>query len=396
MKKWRTIFALGGAALAALAAAAPAIAAPRVVDVSREAGVFDPRVHTWSAEAGDVNSDGWDDLIVVNHYEKPAYLYTNRRDGTFARQEIGAKRDRHECAFGDVNNDRLQDFYCSVGGGRGSGRNPNELWIQGPAGEFDNQARQYGVQDLRGRGRDVAFLDANRDGFLDLYVSNHFPRSDGARSRNKLFLNIDGQSFKRAPRSWRINREVGGQIVQALDYDRDGFTDLFVCGSERVHLYRNVSGRRFQDVSRRTRVDEPCESGQMAHMNGDRRPDVVLATQTRLKVQLQRADGTFTGPVYKRKLRGGAEVATGRVDANSREDVYVVQRGRPDADKPDLLLLNRREGRRFVSARIPQTRDGKGDYVVSLDYDRNGRSDFLVMNGFHKHPGPIRLLATRP
>jgi hypothetical protein len=34
--------------------------------------------------------------------------------------------------------------------------------------------------------------------------------------------------------------------------------------------------------------------------------------------------------------------------------------------------------------------------VTSLDYDGNGRTDFLVMNGFHEHPGPVRLLATRP
>ena len=31
-----------------------------------------------------------------------------------------------------------------------------------------------------------------------------------------------------------------------------------------------------------------------------------------------------------------------------------------------------------------------------IDVNGNGRSDFLVMNGYFKHPGPVRLLATRP
>ena len=58
------------------------------------------------------------------------------------------------------------------------------------------------------------------------------------------------------------------------------------------------------------------------------------------------------------------------------------------------MLLNRRQGKSFKSIRIPQTRRGKGDYVTSLDYDRNGRDDFVVLNGYHKHAGPVRLLAT--
>jgi len=130
-------------------------------------------------------------------------------------------------------------------------------------------------------------------------------------------------------------------------------------------------------------------------MDRGRRPDVVIASKTRLKVMHQRGNGTFK-LVENRRLHGGTEVAAGRVDSDARPDLYVVQRGRADADERDLMLLNRRGGRRFRSVRIPQTRKGKGDYVTSLDYDRNGRADFLVMNGFHKRRGPVRLLATRP
>lgn len=393
MKNRRTaLFALSAAALLGVPGAAAA--APRLVDVSRQARVFEPNVKTWSAEAGDVNRDGWQDLLVVNHF-RPAQLYRNQRDGTFSRTVVGNRRDRHDCVFGDVNRDGREDFYCAIGGGKGRRLNSNELWIQGPGGQFDNRADAYDVTDRRGRGRDVAFLDANGDGFLDLYVGNKSGRTDRFQSRNKLFLSVNGNRFKRAPASWHINREVGAKIVQVIDYNGDRRPDLFVCGERRAHLYRNVRGRRFKDVSRRAGVDMPCEGGLMAAMDGDRRPDVVIASKTRLKVMHQRGSGRFE-LVENRRLHGGTEVAAGRVDGDARPDLYVVQRGRADADERDLMLLNRRGGRRLRSIRIPQTRKGKGDYVTSLDYDRNGRADFLVMNGFHKRRGPVRLLATRP
>jgi hypothetical protein len=42
---------------------------------------------------------------------------------------------------------------------------------------------------------------------------------------------------------------------------------------------------------------------------------------------------------------------------------------------------------------IPQTIQGIGESVAAIDYDRNGLSDFIVMNGRLKAIGPIRLIA---
>ena len=386
------------AAAIAVLTATPASAAPRLVDVSTRAGIFD-KTHTWSAEVGDVNRDGWDDLLVVNHYEKPAYLYENDRRGGFRRVKTGRgtfpRRDRHDCAFGRVNRDRRVDIYCSVGGGRGKKLSPNELWLQRRDGTFANRAGRFGVDNPRGRGRDVALLDVDRDGFLDIYVGNKFPRKDGVRSVNKLFLSVRGKRFRSAP-EYRLNRHVGGRTVQAVRYGGDRFPDLLVCGERHAFLFKNLGGRRFRDVSRRKGVDRPCEAALMTRIDGDRRLDLVIVTESRLEVRLQRRHGSFRGePVFERELSQGTSVAAGRVNGDRRSDLYVVQQGPTNDDRPDLMLLNRDGGRRFESLRMPQTRRGRGDYVTSLDYDRNRRSDFVVLNGDHTSRGPVRLLATK-
>jgi hypothetical protein len=44
---------------------------------------------------------------------------------------------------------------------------------------------------------------------------------------------------------------------------------------------------------------------------------------------------------------------------------------------------------------IPQTRRGSADDVIALDYDGNGLTDFVVLNG-RKKAGPVQLLASFP
>lgn len=92
-----------------------------------------------------------------------------------SRSPSGAiRKDRHGCAWADVNQDGLLDFYCSVGANHGKLTDKaNELWMQQPGGGFLNKAAAYGVTDPLGPGRQVTFLDVNHDPFCDLYVTNH-------------------------------------------------------------------------------------------------------------------------------------------------------------------------------------------------------------------------------
>jgi hypothetical protein len=115
-----------------------------------------------------------------------------------------------------------------------------------------------------------------------------------------------------------------------------------------------------------------------------------------MAVKIQR-DGKLSSTVHSRRLDHGQAVAAGDVDGDSDRDLYVVQSGvigdgAPDA--PDLMLLNH-EGLSFSRMPIPQTEEGRGEAVAAIDYDRNGLSDFIVMNGLGTVEGPIRLVAFR-
>jgi len=387
--------ALLAAAFAALAAP-PAAAELRGFDVSRQAGLFDI-AHTWSAEVADYNRDGRDDVFLNRHYEPAGGTLHRNVGGRFERVNTGPgsfpKNDRHDCTWGDVDRNGLLDLFCTVGGERGSGLRPKELWMQQPGGTFVDQAQRYGVEDRLGRGRDTTFIDVNRDGFLDLYVGNKFPRTDGQQSRNKLFINQGGDSFREAP-EYGLNKQVGGETVQAVDYNEDGFKDLLVCGERRLFLFRNAGGHAFTDVARRLGIADSCEAALFTNIDGRGRPDLARLAEGRLTVTPQR--GTrFGRPSFSRELRGGEYLAAGFVNSDRRADLYVVQSGPIDKDRPDLMLLNQRGGSDFDKIDIPQTSRGKGDFVAPIDYDRNGRDEFIVMNGHLKAEGPIRLIAFR-
>lgn len=371
---------------------------PEAVEVSADVGIREV-TYTWGATAGDFDGDDREDVMIAPHKKSspPPRLYRNV-GGHFERIPAeklpSARKDHHDCDWGNVDDDGLQDLYCSVGGGKGTKRNSNVLWVQQADGSFVDEAAAYRVTDLSGRGRDVAFLDANGDGLDDLFVANAYPRQDGLRSENKLFINVRGERFREA-REYGLNRQIGGSKVEAADYNDDGWTDLILCGQkERVYLFENRRGRRFEGVGSRAGVNGSCRAAVLANLDGDRRLDLVRVTRARLVVERQQEDGTFARS-YERKLENGGDVAVGTVDDDDDDDVYVLQRGPPGDDRDDLMLVNEQEGTAFREIAVPQTSEGKAESVVPIDHDGNGRTGFIVLNGKNKARGPIRLIVFR-
>lgn len=151
-------------------------------------------------------------------------------------------------AKGDVNRDGLDDIY--IGGGKGQA---GELFVQQVGGHFRKSAQNTFKQDALCTDTDAAFLDADSDGDLDLYVTSggyeYLPND--LLLQNRLYLNDGKGNFTKDATRLDLN-DFAGNAVKVLDFDKDGDPDLFVCGSVTPHqypryqtsrLYRNDKGK---------------------------------------------------------------------------------------------------------------------------------------------------------
>jgi hypothetical protein len=97
-------------------------------------------------------------------------------------------------------------------------------------------------------------------------------------------------------------------------------------------------------------------------------------------------------------LSSGLAVAAGDVNGDERPDLYVMEgKSATSTNAPDLVYLNDGTGNNFSKmSSIPSTSDGAAESVWPIDYDSNGLTDFLVLNGDGQAQGPVQLIAFSP
>lgn len=97
----------------------------------------------------------------------------------------------------------------------------------------------------------VALLDFDRDGLLDIFLSNGAEqpslRKTSPKYWNRLYRNLGSGRFEDVTVKAGLQGSGFDIGVAAGDYDNDGFTDLFVAGVRGNSLYRNLGNGRFED-----------------------------------------------------------------------------------------------------------------------------------------------------
>ncbi|MEZ5071622.1 MAG: VCBS repeat-containing protein [Bacteroidales bacterium] len=135
---------------------------------------------------------------------------------------------------GDVNGDGRDDVF--VGGAKDQ---PGVLMLQRPDGSFRPSEDPVFLADKISEDTDCAFLDADGDGDLDLYVAsggNELPTSSSALA-DRLYLNDGRGRFTKSKQVLPAGKYESTGSLQAADFDGDGITELFVGLRLRPFLY---------------------------------------------------------------------------------------------------------------------------------------------------------------
>ena len=228
----------------------------------------------------DYDNDGWMDVFILSGTRLEGAppgatnrLYKNNRDGTFTdiTETAGLQATGWASAVcvGDYNNDGFDDLFCTYFG-------QNRLYRNNGDGTFTDVTKTSGLWNDRPRwGAGCSFVDYNRDGLLDLFVSNYvrfslehapvpganvncnwkgIPVECGPRGlptgRHSLYRNNGDGTFTDVTEKTGIAHatESYGMTVVAADLDEDGWPDIYVaCDSTPSLLFMNNHDGTFRE-----------------------------------------------------------------------------------------------------------------------------------------------------
>jgi tetratricopeptide (TPR) repeat protein len=244
------------------ARSAVAYTGPRFVDVTESVGlgvVAGGRV-AW----GDVDGDGWEDLLVggsrlFRNLQGRRFIEVTEQHGLNSRTGSGG-------LWADVDNDRDVDLLIAGQGGSGS---PDRLLLN--CSGFLEEDHSFPGDTLPTEG--AGFGDFDADGFVDLYLARYeSPGTRGAGLPDVLMQNHGPAiGFVDASKTAGITgASLAGRGVACADYDNDGDTDIFV-SNYRLQpnlLWENDGGGLFTDVSCRMGVKGNEQQGWWGHSIG--------------------------------------------------------------------------------------------------------------------------------
>jgi hypothetical protein len=219
---------------------------------------------------------------------------------------------------------------------------------------------------IESTGSGVAILDYDRDGFPDIFLVNGTTiEPTKEKPTSHLFHNNHDGTFTDVTIKAGLALTAWGQGACVGDYDNDGFDDLYVTTYGKNHLFHNQGNGTFKDVS-----DQSGTSGTgkewgtgCAFIDYDRdgKLDILIANYVHFDLASTPKPGAGPGCMWK-----GVAVMCG-------------PRGLPYA--PNTLLHNLGNGH-FEDVSKPSGIDRtNGHYcfsVTTLDYNEDGWPDIYV------------------
>jgi enediyne biosynthesis protein E4 len=325
----------------------------------------------------DYNQDGFFDAFFVNSGFTPLFhpaqppqpaLYRNNGDGTFT--DVTAASKIHSdgtffmgVAVGDYDNDGFPDIYMT-------GYRHSVLLHNNGDGTFTDVTEKAGVGNEGNWGTAAGWFDYDKDGLLDLLVTNY------------VQYDVDH------PVVCGDFRPGYKDVPQVSSYCHP---DNFPGTSPR--LYHNNGDGTFTDVTAKAGLvnkDGKSLAVVLADLNGDGWPDIFIANDTQRNfLYFNNGDGTFKDATY---TSGAGFSEDGRAEAGMSADAAdVMNNGLPYLFVSHLdyelnrLYRNNGDGT-FTDCTIA-CGVGQSDLLNSafgarfFDWDNDGWRDLLVING---------------
>jgi len=245
-------------------------------DVTKNAGVGGPW-YSMGVTVGDYNNDSYPDLYVSNYGTN--VLYKNNGNGTFTdvTKRAGVGGGEHDFSVGavwfDYDNDGFLDLYVGnylsfdpnykyyyapdgFPGPLAYDAQPDILYHNNGDGTFNDVTKAMGIKDLDGRAMGVGAIDYDDDGFVDVYVAND-------HSMNYLWHNNGGKNFTDmgTPSGTAFGQSGESAVsmsVDFADYTSSGRMDMFISDDKYCRLYENQGNGIFSDKSYASGIAMPA------------------------------------------------------------------------------------------------------------------------------------------
>jgi hypothetical protein len=260
-------------------------------------------------------------------------------------------------ATGDFDNDGRVDVFITHFGA------PNQLFRNNGDGTFTDVTARAGVAGDGHWGSGASFVDYDRDGYLDLYVANYVNYTVAG---NKKCYNYTSAPDYCAPTTYPPAPGI---------------------------LYRNRGNGTFENVSVKAGITKVFGNGLgvvAADLNGDGWPDIYVANDGNPnQLWINQKNGTFHDEAG---LRGAAVNADGApeagmgidaadFDGNGTDDIFITHLTHEKA----TLYVNRGDGQfedrsAAVGLYVP-TMPYTGFGTAFIDYDNDGWPDIVIANG---------------
>lgn len=398
---------------------------PRFVDVAAAAGL-NTRDLGGGVAVDDFDGDGALDVVVSSSDpHSPLRYFAGRGDGTFGERSddagFGGLLGGSNLVQADYDNDGDTDLLVLRGAWLGrNGRHPKSLLCNDGHGRFSDVTFAAGLGEVHYPSQTAAWADYDNDGDLDLYVGNE--AEENFRFPSQLFQNRGDGTFVDVAAAAGV---AGGLLVKGvawLDYDGDGFQDLYVSNyNDPNRLYRNRGDGTFAEVAATAGVTLPLASQAVVtgDFDNDGRVDLFVgATSPLHRPQahgtridpltpltafvadaLGRPNSGETGRLYRNRGDGGFEdvtrawgidrvllsggIGVGDVDNDGFLDLYVgTAYNGYEGLLPNVLYVNR-GGLRFadVTASAGVAHLQKAGGIALADLDGDGDQDIFINAG---------------